>query len=132
MRRSSQALLIVPVLLAGCFKNPGAPESDVVNHPAPEVELQENRLVIINDPAILASRVSWTSTPLFVEAKEFPGHELVAGKVLRTDLTLVGDVSPPDVDGNIVQANDIAIHGNRALVAFNFAGEVFNKSNDTQ
>lgn len=125
MRRFSRVLLVVPVLLAGCFKNPGAPESDVGNHPAPEVELQENRLVIINDPAVLASRVSWTSTPLFVEAKEFPGHELVAGKVLRTDLTLVGDVSPPDVDGNIVQANDIAIYGNRALVAFNFAGEIF-------
>ena len=106
MRRFSQAMLIVPVLLAGCFKNPGAPESDAVNNPVPEVELQENRLVIINDPAILDSRVTLTSTLLFVEAKEVPGQEFVAGKVLRTDLTLVGDVSPPDVDGKIVQAND--------------------------
>lgn len=122
MWRYSRALLIVPVLLAGCFKNPGAPEPEFT---PPQVELQTDRLVIVNDPAVLASRVSWTSTPLFVDAKEVPGHAVTPGKVVRTDLTMVGEVSAPDVDGNIVQANDIDIHDNRALVAFNFAGEVF-------
>jgi hypothetical protein len=40
-------------------------------------------------------------------------------------LTLVGEVEPPSVDGMVVQANDVDISGHTAVVAFNFAGDVF-------
>jgi hypothetical protein len=122
MRRDFRVLLVLPLVLAGCFKSPAAPESPTVQTVP---QLQPDRIVIIDDPAVLESRVSWTSVPLFVENKEAPGHELAPEKVQRTDLTLVGEVSSPEVDGYIVQANDIDIQGARALVAFNYAGEVF-------
>jgi hypothetical protein len=110
-------------LLAGCFKNPGAPDAEL-QLPAPRVELQPDRLQIIDDPAVLASRVTWTSVPLFIEAKETPRQELV-GKSQSSGLTMVAEVLSPDVDGNLVQANDIDIRGTNALVAFNYAGNVF-------
>jgi hypothetical protein len=40
-------------------------------------------------------------------------------------LTLVAEVQPPAVDGYMVQANDIDILGQRAVVAYNFAGDTF-------
>ena len=122
MWRYSRVLLVLPILLAGCFKNPGAPQTETA--PPPSAQLQDNRIEIVEDSAVLASRVTWRSVPLFIEAKETPRQELV-GKSQSSGLTLVGEVTSPDVEGKLVQANDIDIRGTRALVAFNYAGEVF-------
>jgi hypothetical protein len=88
--------------------------------------LQEDRLVVINDPALLDARVQYRSKPLFILAKETPGRELAPPlKSAGLRLTLVGEVSPPRVDGLVVQANDVDISGKTAVVAYNFAGDTF-------
>jgi hypothetical protein len=122
MWRDFRVLLVLPLVLAGCFKNPAAPDTPTVPSTP---QLQADRIVIVDDPAVLEARVRWTSVPLFIESKEVPQNQVTPDKVQYTDLTLVGEVTSPVVDGYVVQANDIDIQGARALVAFNYAGEVF-------
>ncbi len=117
-------LLIFP-LLVGCVQNgmaPG-PDGDVGEEPP---QLQTDRLVVVNDPAQLDARVQYLTKPLFIRMKETPGRELAPpSKSDEMRLTLVAEVSPPKVEGHVVQANDVDIDGKTAVVGYNFAGEVF-------
>ena len=129
MRRRSPWLL-VSALLAGCVQNGMAPGPDDVGENPPELQL--DRLQVNNDPAQLDARVQYRSKPLFIRMKETPGREVAPpfkSETLRFTegmrLTLVAEVSPPEVEGHIVQANDIDIDGKTAVVGYNFAGEVF-------
>lgn len=125
-RRTATTWLLIVPLFAGCIHNTMAPEEAVLPGETQEPALQDERLVIINDPAVLDARVRYTSRPLFIQMKETPGRELAPSlKPRGTELTLVGEVEPPTVDGLVVQANDIDIRGKRALVAYNFAGDLF-------
>ncbi|UCE01247.1 MAG: hypothetical protein JSW67_08025 [Candidatus Latescibacterota bacterium] len=115
-------LLMLP-LFAGCVVNGMAPEPEESGESAPE--LQADRLVIINDPAQLDTRVQYDSRPLFIRMKETPGREIAPPLKAGMTLTLVGEVESPAVEGLVVQANDIDIKGKTAVVAYNYAGEVF-------
>jgi hypothetical protein len=100
-----------------------APEPEESGELTPE--LQADRLVIINEPEQLDARVQHDSKPLFIRMKETPGREIAPPLKPGTVLTLVGEVEPPTVDGLVVQANDIDIKSRIAVVAYNYAGEVF-------
>jgi len=116
--------LLACILLVGCVQNGMAPEPGSTGESQPQ--LQGDRLLVVNDAAELDARVQYLSKPLFIRRKETPGRELAPS--LKTDgmrLTLVAEVSPPVVEGHVVQANDVDIDGKTAIVAYNFAGEVF-------
>jgi hypothetical protein len=114
--------------LLGCMgENPSAP--GVATGPAPlPPALQSNNVLITNDPDVLEARIERTYEPLTVTPKS-PTREELSGALKSGDigvqLTLVGTVRPPEVDGIIVQANDVDIDGNRAVVSYNTAGDVF-------
>jgi len=115
---------MISALLVGCVQNGMAPGPDDVGGNPPQ--LQADRLLVVNDPAQLDARVQYRSRPLFIRMQETPGRELAPP--LKTDgmrLTLVAEVAPPVVDGHVVQANDVDIDGKTAIVAYNFAGDIF-------
>jgi len=123
MRRRSPWFL-VSALLVGCVQNGMAPGTDEVGVSPPQ--LQSDRLLVNNDPAQLDARVQYRAKPLFIRMKETPGRQFAPP--LKSDgmrLTLVAEVSPPVVDGHVVQANDVDIDGKTAVIAYNFAGDIF-------
>jgi hypothetical protein len=81
----------------------------------------------------LESRVVRSNRPLVVvprrgSAAAQQGALEAAGKspvTLATQLTLVGEVLPPDVDGRVVMANDIDFDATSriAVVSYNLAGD---------
>jgi hypothetical protein len=54
-----------------------------------------------------------------------PGKRPVPVETLGYSIIQIGEIRPTTVSGHTVQANDILISGNRAYVAYNTAGEVF-------
>jgi hypothetical protein len=120
--RQTSWLLVVP-LLAGCLANGMAPAPEGVGETP---RLQADRLTVNNDPALLDARVQYLSKPLFIRKETAPGHQIAPpSKSTQVQLTEVGEILPPTVDGHVVQANDIDIYGKTAVVAYNFAGDVF-------
>jgi len=121
--RLTSWLLVLP-LSVGCMQNRVAPDPSDAGENIPS--LQEGRVVINNDQAELNARVDIMAKPLFVVATETPGHEVTPSrKPTGTQLTLRGQINPPVVNGEYVHANDIDIAGQTAVVAYNYAGEVF-------
>jgi hypothetical protein len=127
-----KARLLLPVAaslsLFGCTSlNPQAPVDSNVGD-ARSVALDPAHVQIVNDPATLETRLTRTVRPLTVRPKS-PGETHAdkpkSERELGVRLTLVAEVAPPTVGGRVVQANDIEISGNRALVTFNFAGDPF-------
>ncbi len=121
--RRASWILALP-LCVGCVQSRVAPDAGDVGEQAPS--LQEDRLVINNDQDELNARLDVMARPLFVVATETPGHEVTPSrKSTGTQLTLRGQINPPIVNGEYVHANDIDISGHTAVVAYNYAGEVF-------
>lgn len=113
-------------LLGGCVVDPQGPDTAAQQSLPPALQAQS--VAVNNDAAALASRIRLVQRPLFVRANDRTRNEVVdPGKagVGAVRLTLVGEIDPPTVDGFVVQANDIDILGDRAVVAYNFAGDVF-------
>ena len=112
--------------LLGCTgTDPLAPSVDTT--PLPPALLPGN-VVVVNDPTLLASRLERTHEVLTVVPKGAQREELSgAGKPgdVGAQLTLVGMVRSPEVDGIVVQANDVDIYGQTAVIAYNTAGDVF-------
>jgi hypothetical protein len=116
-------LLVLP-LCVGCVQNQVAPETGDASVDAPR--LQEGRLIINNDRADLDARVDIVSEVLFIRAIETPDREQAhLAKSVTTRLVQRGEITPPTVNGYLVQANDIDISGKIAAVAYNYAGDVF-------
>jgi hypothetical protein len=114
--------------LVGCMgEDPASPGATTGSAPLPPA-LQPGNVVITNDADVLESRIERTWEPLTVTPKS-PAPAELSGPFKPGDigaqLALVGTVRPPDVDGTIVQANDVDIDGNRAVVSYNTAGDVF-------
>ncbi len=115
--------------LMGCgVPAPESPADAVGNQPLPP-SLGLDNVRIENDPAVLESRLTRGVVPLRVVA---PNASIEPGfakgedeRVIGVRLTQVATVAAPTVEGHVVQANDIEISGNTALVAYNFAGDVF-------
>lgn len=125
MNRRRTVWLLALLLGAGCVENPAAPDAGDPGDDAPR--LQEGRLLINNDRAELDARVNLVSKLLFIRAIETPDRERadLAQKSVALRLVQRGEILPPVVDANLVQANDIDISGQIAAVAYNYAGDVF-------
>ncbi len=126
-RASSLGLVFGMLALAGCSEHgPQAPEA---TSPAPlPPALSPGSVLIQNDPVVLEQRLVRESRPLLVAALGGAGpSEVTPAKSIDpgAQLQLVGSVQPPVVDGRIVQANDVDVRDQIAVVAYNFAGDVF-------
>ena len=114
--------------LAGCGgQTPSSPVADGPTVPLPSA-LQSAR--IENDRGVLESRLRPMSQRLTVQLlPDVDGSDVApiekGERLLGVRLTLVGEVAAPVVDGRTVQANDVDIRGQRAVIAYNFAGDPF-------
>src|SRR5262245_1278324 len=128
-RKSTRILPLVAsvgVGLAGCGgEGPSAPAGMQGPKPLPP-SLQAGNVMITNDPALLESRLERASAPLDVVS--LGSHRDPKGVSIESrefSLTLVGTVRSPVVDGRVVQANDVEIYGQTAVIAYNVAGGEF-------
>lgn len=125
------------LVLGGCSLDPQAPRQDGPGA-APNARPAPGRLSLHDDPVYLESRVVRTQRVLPVRAPgslERGGPDEIGSEkagnaspvVLGTVLDLVGEVMAPEVDGHVVQANDIDIDPTSriAVVGYNLAGEDF-------
>ena len=130
-RQQASSLSLVAALcfgLQGCGgTDPVAPDASTDVQPLPPSLLPDN-VIVVNDPAALASRLERTHKVIGL-VNEGGSQQQVTGPNKPGDigvqLTLVGTVRPPEVDGIVVQANDVEIYGHTAVIAYNTAGEVF-------
>ncbi len=92
---------------------------------APDVE-SDGRLTVTNDDATLAGRVSYPDEPVpIVGTGATPSGPLGAPLQAPSSLTLtlVGEVLPPTVDGDVVQATSVWMtEDDRAIVSYNLRG----------
>lgn len=89
-------------------------------------EINTAPLEITNDQDTLSGRVSLSNEVLTIETtngSQKPGNRAKAKDELT--LTLVATVTPPSHEGQVLQANEIIIKGNRAYVGYNMQGETY-------
>jgi len=89
----------------------------------------DDRITIVNDEGALAGRVAYPETLVLIEppspglfaASASNGPMMAEAKELK--LTLKAEVSPPTIDGQIVQATSVSIKGtDKAMVSYNMIG----------
>jgi len=81
----------------------------------------DDRVTIISDDGDLASGVTDKNEPVDVQPQSIPNALAVPGSS-GYDLTLVAEVKPPEVDGEILQATSVAFQDGVAIVSYNVAG----------
>ena len=113
---------------------------------APVVEpgnQSNDRITITNDETQLDGRVRYVDSDVAIVSAAVPEAMAASGRAaspLRAfSLRLRAEVSPPVVDGQVVQATSIAMRGDRATVSYNMRGaqylgaiDVFNISNKSR
>ena len=113
---------------------------------APVVEpgnQSNDRITITNDETQLDGRVRYVDADVAIVSAAAPEAMAASGRAaspLRAfSLRLRAEVSPPTVDGQVVQATAIAMRGDRATVSYNMRGaqylgaiDVFNISNKSR
>jgi hypothetical protein len=132
-RLKSTRLIPVAATLAlmGCSgEMPQSPVDDAGPHTVQRpAALDPGQVTIVNDPATLEARVVRSNRALTVVPRGATRAEVAEKghdeRALGVRLTLVAEIAPPQVDGRIVQSNDIEIQGSKAVIAYNFAGDVF-------
>lgn len=107
--------LFCTALLVGCNDGPNTP-GDQGNE----------RLTITNSSFLLDARVGNPDTDVPIETGTTAsrnGAVAMASKPASVTLTLIAEIDPPIVDGEVVQANSIALDGgDKAMVSYNMAG----------
>ena len=125
----SRPLVLVSLLLAFMISackgdGPTAVETD---NPG---DMSNDRVNITNDEGTLGSRITYhdDDVPISGDPK--------TGKVAAFSLRLVAAVSPPVVDGQVLQATSVSMRGNFAIVSYGMQGpdyvgavDVFNITN---
>lgn len=119
-KRGIGGALLFCVLLAGC----GGGSSD----PSIPGDQANERLTITNTQFLLDARVVDLDQDIVIDGPPIAVPVLAPGAppALRADsigLTLVREIDPPIVDGEVVQANSIYMRsGSKAVVSYNMAG----------
>ena len=104
----------------------------------PQLDTQpDERLSITNDEAVLNARVRYLDQDVPYLDEDVPVDEitedseawLTAGRIRGSargfSLRLVAEVSPPSIDGYVLQATSIAMKGNKAIVSYAMRGETY-------
>lgn len=110
--------------------------------------LTNDRITIINNPADLAGLVTYPRTPVIVDdtGVGYPSAPALSpamrsaaspSNAAAFSLTLVAEVAPPSIQGQVLQATSVSIISQRAVVSYNMRGnpylgavDVFDLSNN--
>src|ERR1700704_999896 len=95
-----------------------------------------DRIEIVNDPSALAARVTYSNTPIVIDdtGVGYPSAPVpfappvVMGSPASPaafSLTLVAEVAPPTIGGQLLQATSVNITGTRAVVSYNMRGNPY-------
>jgi hypothetical protein len=95
-----------------------------------------DRISIVNDPSALAGRVTYFNTPIVIDdtGVGYPSAPVPfasasvmgsAASPAAFSLTLVAEVAPPTVGGQLLQATSVNITGTRAIVSYNMRGNPY-------
>lgn len=105
-------LIVLSIFLYSCS------EDDSGTNPA-----EDTRITVNNDATALSTRIISKNETVLVDT--LVNGAFKPNKLKDYELTLVAEVEPPSVDGQVLQATDIQIQGNRVYVSYNVAGGVF-------
>lgn len=107
------AALAVAVLVTSCH--------DEIVLPGDEAN---DRLAITNTQSMLDARVAYPDEPVPVDSDPMVGQTFAAATApMAVSLTLVSEISPPTVEGQLVQASSVSIEGSdKAMVSYNMRG----------
>ncbi|MFC1618826.1 hypothetical protein ACFL45_02670 [Candidatus Neomarinimicrobiota bacterium] len=86
---------------------------------------EDERIVIDNDPGSLSERVDYTNETVPIDTQGVAAASLRKAPADSIVLTLVAEVAPPEYDGQVLQATDVNIKGQKAYVSYNMRGETF-------
>ncbi|MFQ6616432.1 MAG: hypothetical protein ACE5HZ_06650 [Fidelibacterota bacterium] len=120
MRESGPILTVVSVtMVCGLFLSCG--NEDILG----PGDQSNDRIAITNDEGRLEDRVQYyTEQEVTVDSA---GTRPLAKRVASQDfsLKLVAEVTPPSIDGQVLQATSVVIKGNRAIISYNMRGEPY-------
>ncbi len=101
---------------------------------APPADQSNDRIGITNDEAALASRVTYHDDDITItgsgvgyplSSASGPVMSIQAVNTSSLKLKLKAEVSPPTIDGKLLQATSVSIVGDRAVVSYNMRGEEY-------
>ena len=121
----SAALAAIVLATASCGEGPIAP----ANNPDDPPNESNDRIDITNDSDDLGDRINTPGSDIPIDPSSgtrtlAPGvNAAVGASASALRLTLVAEVLPPTVEGEVVQATMVAIRGlNKVMVSYNMAG----------
>ncbi len=115
----SIAIATIAILTASC--------SDDVAGPADPPDESNGRIDITNDEGTLDDRVNQEDTDVPIDPAagstqvRIPSSSMQAASAALS-LTLVSEIQPPTVDGQVVQATSVAIEGSKVTASYNMRG----------
>lgn len=83
----------------------------------------DDRIILDSDVAALAGRIEYLDEIIPITNDRGVGKASVSADSVI--LTLIAEVSPPEIGGISLQATDVCISGNKAYVSYNVQGETF-------
>jgi len=83
-----------------------------------------DRIILENDLGTLAARMTLLNEPVSLDTS-IQDSGLGKPAVHPVTLTLLAEVTPPSVNGEVLQATDIYIKSNKAYVSYNMIGEPY-------
>lgn len=86
---------------------------------------EEARVIVENDLEILAGRIDYKSEVVEIDSVESVQKTLGKALADTITLTLVAEVTPPDYNGQVLQATGVIIKSQNAYVSYNMRGEPF-------
>ena len=87
---------------------------------------EEERIVIDNDLGSLSERIEYKDETVAIDTQGVSSSaSLRKAPADSIILTLVAEVMPPEYDGQVLQATDVTIKGQKAYVSYNMRGETF-------
>jgi len=112
MRYRTYTILLITILgMIGVLNNCTEPPED-------------GRIILENNLSTLSSRVTYVNEVIEIDTTLQTGG-LAKAAVNPVNLTLIAEVDPPSINGEVLQATDVYIKSNKAYVAYNMIGEPY-------
>lgn len=106
------------------FFSPGCGEKPTDTVPLPGNE-SSGRIEITNDEGMLTGRIRHINEVVAIDpVSNLPGPQQVDGRTAFSDFTLelISEISPPSIDGQLLQATAVAFQGELAFVSYGAGG----------
>ena len=105
--KSAALLVLISAIMLACTEPP-----------------DDNRIVLENNLSTLASRVNYVNQAVLIDTS-LQATGLAKPAIDPVTLTLIAEVDPPSIDGQVLQATDVYVKNDKAYVAYNMIGEPY-------